>query len=796
MYKNFDKIFGFFGNARNGLMFIGFLLLSPFSYAQTMSVSPTLLPGAKVYDVTKPQNWGGTLSATPNNATDDDALAINQAIQEAVKAVLKNSKNKGEVFQQVILIPKGDYHLASSIILPRTEKNRENAIWIYGEGSTQSRFILKDAREIGLFGLPNQPKPLIQYAPYTYGKEGAGNTNFQLWATDYAIIIPSDQPNAVGMSYGCANMGGVRNLFIKAEGNAGHTGLAMIQYNNGPGWVENVTIEGFNTGIEVSDGWGEIFSFSKITLRNQNAGGMGISIADKMIAIEGLSSEQKEGDVTPVLLHDNETFNSEFGGAPHLTLLNSSFFTANQTVKPIIKVKAGHCFIRNLTSKGYGKVLINDHGTDRKFKQGKIKGEYVSVHGKTADEEKNVVVTFDNAPAKSLNLPFPFTPELDKKVWDKLSSGNYTLVNETNLNEGHLTIKTDWVIVDPSKSDDDTKLLQAALNSGAKYVGLLNNQSFHISKNIVVNRNKGKVELIFGYMSDILADKKLRLRENPAISNDKTLFTFETGSAKSLTMKGIRILTDDHDNSDMLLFQNNSAQQLIFEDIRCKSIPRAYRNGKESYGKQVFFENVEFAYTGIHYGVLMQFDNQKVIARQFNLEAPILIQPAIVDNKEYRRFSILPKLLNNGSEIVVMSQKLGEINGVFVETTNGGKTELLSAYFNIVRTIDNSNSTDITNFIVSGKGSDFCLIGQERIRAGAEAEKEKGKEKDEAKLLIPHKNKYGIVISEGKQHIIEATSLPTYLKYQGFNPFKDTNYDDYVQKNHFRMTGLLRVITK
>lgn len=790
MSKKIKKTFVVKYSKRNGFILVGFFLLSPFLYAKTTSVSPTLLPGAKVYDVTRPQNWGGTLSATPNNPSDDDALAINQAIQEAVKFILKKSKNKGDVFQQVIFIPKGDYHLASSIILPRTEKNRENAIWIYGEGSDKTRFILKKASEIGLFGLPNQPKPLIQYAPYTYGKEGAGNTNFQLWATDYAIIIPNDQPNAVGLSYGCANMGGVRNLLIKAEGNGGHTGLAMIQYNNGPGWVENVTIEGFNTGIEVSDGWGETFSFSNITLRNQNRGGIGISIADKMIAVERLSSEQKEADVTPILLHDNDSFNSEFGGAPHLTLLNASFVTKNQSVKPIIQVKAGHCFIRNLTSKGYGDVLINDHDIDRIFKNGKIEGEYVSVHGKTADEEKNVIVTFDNAPSKSLNLPFPSTPELDKKIWDKLSLGNYTIVNEKNLIEGNLTIKTDWVIVDPSKSLDDTQLLQAALNSGARFVGLLNNEPFHISKNIMVNRNKGKVELIYGYMSEILADKNLRLRENPTIPNNKTLFTFETGNAKSLTIKGIRVLTDDGNNSDMLLFQNNSAQRLIFEDIRCKSIPRGYRNGQESYGKQVFFENVEFAYTGIYYDVVMQFDNQKVTARQFNLEAPIVIDPTVVDGKEYRRFSILPKLLNNGSDIVVMSQKLGELNGVFVETTNGGKTELLSAYFNVMRTIDNSSSTDITNFIVSGKNSDFCLIGQERIRA------EKETEKSDGKLLIPHKNKYGIIISKDKQHIIEATSLPTYLKYPGFNPFNDTDYEVYVQKNHIRMTGLFRAITK
>ena len=770
------------------LILITILFSSYFSFAQTNIITTTLLPGAKVYDVTKPEAWGGTLGATPNNSTDDDALAINQAIQVAANFISKNSKNNDEVFQQVILIPKGDYHLESTIILPRTNSNRENAIWIYGEGSDKSRFILKSADKIGQFGLPDQPKPLIQYAPYTYDKEGAGNTNFQLWATDYAIIIPNDQPNAVGISYGCANMGGVRNLFIKAEGNAGHTGLAMIQYNNGPGWVENVTIEGFNTGIEVSDGWGETFSFCNIKLRNQNRGGIGISIADKMIAIEGLSSEQQEEDITPVLLYDNDSFNSEFGGAPHLTLLNSSFYTKNKSVQPVLQIKSGHCFIRNLNSQGYGDLLINDHGVDRIFTNGQIKGEYISVHGKTAGEEKNVLVTFQDSPTKSINLPLPATPEICQKVWDKISSGNYTLVNQSNLNDGNLVVKTDWVIVDPSKADDDTKLLQAALNSGARYVGLLNNQSFHISKNIVVNRNKGKVELIFGYMSEILVDKNLRLRENMTVRNNKTLFTLETGSAKSLTIKGIRIIADDGNNSDMLLFQNNSSQQITFEDIRCKDAPRGYRNGKESYGKQVFFENVEFAYNGIHYDVIMQFDKQKVTARQFNLEAPILIAPIKLDDKEYKRFSILPRFLNDGSQIAVLSQKLGELNGVYVETTNGGKTEMLSAYFNSGRTLDNSESKDITNFIVSGKNSDFCLVGQERIRTEMM--------NNLATLPLPNKNKYGIVISEGKEHIIEATSLPTYLKYKGFDPFNDTDYQVNDSKNHIRMTGLFRARTK
>ena len=76
---------------------------------------------------------------------------------------------------------------------------------------------------------------MIQFALYTLGKEGQGNTNVQLWATDLTIVVPGDQPHSIGMSFGAANMGGIRNVTIKAEGTSGHTGFALVQYNNGPG---------------------------------------------------------------------------------------------------------------------------------------------------------------------------------------------------------------------------------------------------------------------------------------------------------------------------------------------------------------------------------------------------------------------------------------------------------------------------------------------------------------------------------------------------------------------------------
>ena len=62
---------------------------------------------------------------------------------------------------------------------------------------------------------------------------------------------------------------------------------------------------------------------------------------------------------------DNDSENSIYGGAPHLTLLNSSFYAKNGSTTPVIRIETGHSFIRNLNSQGYGDALINDHGIEQ-----------------------------------------------------------------------------------------------------------------------------------------------------------------------------------------------------------------------------------------------------------------------------------------------------------------------------------------------------------------------------------------------------------------------------------------------
>ena len=72
-----------------------------------------------------------------------------------------------------------------------------------------------------ILGTAEHPRPVVQTAECRLDNQAGGNTNLQLWVTDLSIVVPFEQPYAVGLSYGSAKMGGVRNVEIGALRNSG-----------------------------------------------------------------------------------------------------------------------------------------------------------------------------------------------------------------------------------------------------------------------------------------------------------------------------------------------------------------------------------------------------------------------------------------------------------------------------------------------------------------------------------------------------------------------------------------------
>ena len=122
----------------------------------------------------------------------------------------------------------------------------------------------------------------------------------------------------------------------------------------------------------------------------------------------------------------------------------------------------------------------------------------------------------------------------------------------------------------------------------------------------------------------------------------------------------------------------------------------------------------------------------------------------------------------------------------FVQTEAGGRTEMLSVYYNQARTGFSSTTPEATNFLVKDAGSEFSMVGQERIRTTWD-------EKGIATRALPHGNRFGVMELNGIRTVVEGTSIPTYLEYEGFDPFTDSDYKLYEKQNHFRVGSLIRV---
>ena len=131
-----------------------------------------------------------------------------------------------------------------------------------------------------------------------------------------------------------------------------------------------------------------------------------------------------------------------------------------------MKIEKGHLYMRGADFKGYGDKPIVDHGRLRAASS----EELVLVHGHTKEEKSNVVVALDGAPAQSLNLPLKSTPEIRSCLGALKSERLHNCFTKRPRLRTFCFHR--WVLVQPSGTDD-TELLQAALNSGARYVGFL-----------------------------------------------------------------------------------------------------------------------------------------------------------------------------------------------------------------------------------------------------------------------------------------------------------------------------------
>lgn len=437
--------------------------------------------------------------AKPNDNVDDT-----EKIQAAIAAALSSgSRYSAPPF---IYFPKGTYNVSAQL---------ESRIGIGGwsDGWRAGMILVGESREgtvlqlgdkLVAFSEPKRPKAVIKTGSEKDTKsnpDGSGNRAFRHSLYNMTINVGRGNPGAIGIDYLANNRGAVEDVTICSSDGKGYAGMLMKRYGPGPALLKNVSIEGFNYGVWISN-YEYSITFEHLTLKNQNIAG--IHNKENVLNIRDLVSTNS----VPVI--------EAVSGNGHITLVEGNFTSGSSSKAAIIN--KGKMYAHNITSVGYRTLIDDQTKANRDVKGG---SSATTVQEYTSHQVESL---FDSR-QPSLNLAIEETPEFHTNnfsQWENVESHGATPNND---------------------SDDDTDAIQAAIDSGKPIVYLPRGE-YHVRQAIVV---RGKVRKIIGMQSAIAkkqnfnGDELIRFEGS---STDTTILehlrlggTVEHASAKSLVIR-------------------------------------------------------------------------------------------------------------------------------------------------------------------------------------------------------------------------------------------------------------------
>jgi Pectate lyase superfamily protein/Secretion system C-terminal sorting domain len=314
---------------------------------------------AQTEQIAYPKNMGWVNVQTDFGAKGDGITDDTDAIRRALTtSQFKFSSG------QTLFFPKGIYLVSDS--MKYLSGYYDGYITLQGEGMDRTIIKLKD-NAVG-FQDTAKPKPVFWTR--------AGNQSFNQYVANLSIVIGTGNAGAVALDYITSNNGAIENVRITALG-AAWCGLSMERGWPGPGLIKNVTIEGFNYRIRLSQTEYSMV-FEQISLKKQTK--IGFLNIGNVAVIRKLTSE----NTVPALQNQNGL----------MILLDSELKLGKDSAAII---NNDRFFARNVLSDGYASVLKN-------------KNTYFNGKKLTEFNSSTTFSLFPND-AKSLNLPIKETPQ-------------------------------------------------------------------------------------------------------------------------------------------------------------------------------------------------------------------------------------------------------------------------------------------------------------------------------------------------------------------------------------------------
>ncbi len=302
-------------------------------------------------------------------------LAAGDGIADDTAAIAAAMRN-GTGQSKIVYLPPGTYLVSASIALTKTGPNGEN--WgrttLQGHSQAGTTLRLKD----NVATNPAQPFPIIRWG-------GFGSADwFHCRLANLTVSVGRGNPGAVGMQFYSNNTGVVRDVTFRSEDGQGLVGLDLAHDNmNGPLLVQNVTVDGFDTGIR-SGFTVNSQTFEGITLRNQR--------------VVGLRNNGQSVSVRR--LHSTNAVTAVRNDGLMVVLEAALIGTGAASTLPAMWQGNGEFMARDVAASGYQRVLRDDG--PRGGMAGPVIGEYHSIAPN---------MPFASA-TRSLRLPIRETPRV------------------------------------------------------------------------------------------------------------------------------------------------------------------------------------------------------------------------------------------------------------------------------------------------------------------------------------------------------------------------------------------------
>jgi hypothetical protein len=421
----------------------------------------------------------------------------------------------------------------------------------------------------------------------SYGGDSRANAAFGNYILDMTIDTGKNNPGAIGIDYITHNYGYVGDVVVRSGDGSGRIGIDLSSTEFGPGMLRRVTIEGFDTGIlttaNVSHG-----TLVDITLKNQNK----VGIHNRFpVTIHNLVSENK----VPAIRND--------GGIANLALVGAKLTGGSPQHCAIEQVK-GSGILSHVETRGYRAALKEN---------GRV------VRGASIDEKvlgpQHIV--YQGTPLRALALAESPPPIFEEP-------------------------RANWKVVDDS-AEDDTKAIQAAIDSGARTLFFKPGGDYDVTETIRVRGNVRRM-IGFGFGTAIRGPGRA------FVEADKPVLRFEGEGEHPISVEwisakdgavGIEIATPR-----TVYFQSNDWT--------------GFRNTPEA--RKIFIDE------GLGYSTFVA--PAKVVVRQCNME-----NNPFSNAKASRVY-----IRNRGADVCILGFKT-EAPAIHAITTDGGKTEVLGGFF-------------------------------------------------------------------------------------------------------------------